>query len=342
MKKTYTKIINRLRSESEAQPSVTKVPSWSEVLSSVSGVSRSAEERAAMTISCRDSDYIPKVKNAGSISQMDGKTYQLMHNGLLVEEGGYFGDWMANIITQLKGHHEPQEEKVFYEILKRIPAGGTMIELGSYWAYYSMWFNKAIENSTNYCCEPDPVNRDLGQRNAAKNNCQNMEFILSAAGKDDGAFIDFTPQEGEDREDVHVAIRSVDGLVNEKKIKRIDMLHMDIQGVELDALEGAEQAIRDGKVRFIMISTHHHLISGDPLIHEKCLEKIKSLGGRIITEHAIHESFSGDGLIAASFFKEDNNLTIEVSENRLSTNLFRPYNEDIAILAKAYEELRKS
>lgn len=216
-----------------------------------------------------------------------------------------------------------------------------MIELGSYWSYYSLWFNKSIDNAVNYCCEPDPENIALGKRNAAINNCKNVHFIDAAAGSEDGMIINFTPQEGF-KDDVAVPIRSVDGLADEFNIQNLDVLHMDVQGVELDALKSAESMIKAGKVRFIFISTHHFSISGDPLLHEKCLDKIKELGGHIIVEHAIHESFSGDGLIVASFSTQDKDLHIEVTNNRMENSIFRPYTFDLSILLEAYEKLRRT
>mgnify|MGYP001585665415 FL=1 len=80
----------------------------------------SLEERANMTIACKDSDYIPKVKDAGKFKRSSNTDVQIMHNGLMVKRGGYYGSWMERIIEELKGHHEQQEEKVFFEILKRL------------------------------------------------------------------------------------------------------------------------------------------------------------------------------------------------------------------------------
>ncbi len=329
------------KQQAKPTPEAISTPSWLELLSQKPSISKDGVHRIAMTTSCTDSNYIPKVKHAGSIKRIGEQDYQVMHNGVLVEHEGYFGDWMSDTIKRLKGHHEPQEEKVFHELLKLLPAGATMIELGAYWAYYSIWFNKTVKNAVNYCCEPDPKNIALGKRNAAVNKTKNMNFVEGAAGKDHNKVISFKPQEG-DFPPVKVPIKSVDGLVEENSIQQIDILHMDIQGAELVALEGAVEAIKNGKVRFLMISTHHYLMSEDSLMHEKCLARIKELGGHIVVEHAIHESFSGDGLIAASFFKKDKDLQIEVSENRLGGMLFRSYTEDIAILAEAYENLRKS
>jgi FkbM family methyltransferase len=322
-------------------PQNTPAPlSWLDVMLATPGISKTVEERIAMTVSCKDADYIPKVKGAGGIKTIKGKKYQVMHNGLLVELGGYFDEWMATIITQLDGHHEPQEEKLFYEVVNRLPKGSSMIELGAYWAYYSLWFNRAVKDAQNYCCEPDPVNLALGKRNAKINELKNMEFIAAAAGKNDGEMISFTPQEG-GRPDVTVPIRSIDGIVEEYGIEKLGLAHMDVQGAELSALEGALESIKSGKIRFLFVSTHHYTISGEILMHEKCLELIKNYGGHIVAEHAIHESFSGDGLIVASFSEEDKNWTVPISANRMQDGLFRPYNRDLAALVEAYNEQAK-
>ena len=72
--------------------------------------------RANMTVSCRDCDLIPKVADAGQVISFEGKPVQIMHNGVRVVAGGYYGDWMMGIIERLRGHHEPQEEVVFHEV----------------------------------------------------------------------------------------------------------------------------------------------------------------------------------------------------------------------------------
>ena len=51
---------------------------------------------------------------------------------------------------------------------------------------------------------------------------------------------------------------------------------------------------------------------------------LKDFGGTILVEHDVHESFSGDGLIAACFGKEPTNWKEPpISLNRYSTSLFR-------------------
>src|SRR5689334_5254830 len=101
-------------------------------------------ERVEMTVSCRDTDPIPKVPGAGGVfPASDGTMCQRMHNGLHVTAGNYHGEWMSEVIRRLRGHHEPQEEILFHAALPLAGLGDTepmMVELGSFWGYYSLWF----------------------------------------------------------------------------------------------------------------------------------------------------------------------------------------------------------
>lgn len=321
------------------QPLVPKTsPPALALLEQASPFSLTLGERADMTISCRDTDYIPKVKRAGAYSKVDGIPVQIMHNGLVVKQGGYYGGWMERIIRELRGHHEPQEEKVFYEILKRLGSKSTMIELGSFWSYYSLWFNYAVKNPTNICCEPDPNNIEIGRTNARLNDAE-LVFINAAAGKDDDKVIDF-PMESKPGKIHKVPILSVDKIVKDHKINKLDLLHMDVQGHELAAIQGARKTIESKKLRFLIVSTHHFSISGDPLTHFKCLDLIKSQGGSIIVDHTVPESYSGDGLIAASFDKKDKDFRVSVSINSSERSLYRPYEYDLARMIAGYEKLR--
>jgi hypothetical protein len=135
---------------------------------------------------------------------------------------------------------------------------------------------------------------------------------------------------------ISVPIFSIDGLMSDLKIKKVDLLHMDVQGYEMDALEGTKKAIESKKVRFIFISTHHYLFSKSPMTHADCLSFVKNMGGHIISSHTIPESFSGDGLIVASFDNKDKDFKVETSINHSDQSLFRPYEEDLNILINEY------
>src|SRR5438132_1030898 len=96
--------------------------------------------RVAMTVGCRDADPIPKVIDAGRIVDDAIAPIQIMHNGMRVLAGAYHGEWMARVIDGLRGHHEPQEERVFHHLICAARPGSVMVELASFWAYYTIWY----------------------------------------------------------------------------------------------------------------------------------------------------------------------------------------------------------
>lgn len=300
---------------------------------------KSPQQRAEMTIACHDADYLPRVKNAGDTQVVNGVDAQIMHNGLLVKRSGYQGEWQEKVIRALRGVHEPQEEKVFYEVSKRIKNANAMIELGSWWSYYSMWYLRDHPKAKAICCEPDPENIELGKMNMQLNGFEidkQAIFYPVASGSEEGKKLIFKTEAGND---IRTVIKTVDNIIKDASLNKVDILHFDIQGAELETLRGAEKSIRAKKIRFVFISTHHYAISENPSIHEECLDFIETLGGTIVASHSVLESCSGDGLIVASFDPVDKDFKVDVSHQPSHDSLFRPYEEDVRILWDSHNAL---
>jgi FkbM family methyltransferase len=294
--------------------------------------------RVNLTASCEDAATIPKVPGAGEVFlRNDGALVQRMHNGLEVIAGAYHGEWMREVIRRLKGHHEPQEELVFYSLLPFMSQDGqapVMVELGAFWGYYSLWFRLVHGNARNILVEPDPGALLVGRHNFDLNGFDG-EFLEAAVGLD-GATADFVCEsDGSAR---RVKTISVDGLIRDLGIEQVNLLHADIQGAELSMLEGAQSAMQNGRLKWLFISTHHHSISGDPLTHQRCISRLKDCGASIVCEHSVSESFSGDGLIVAVFGKPPACECPAFSWNRASQSLFRETEYD---LAESWEENRR-
>ena len=244
--------------------------------------------RVKRTIACRDTDYIPKVSRAGEVDLNHNPPYQIMHNGVKVELGGYHGDWMQEIITELQGHHEPQEEKVFYEVLKHLKREPVMLELGAYWAYYSLWFRKSFPDGTSYLIEPIRSNFELAKRNFELNDLEG-HFIYGCVGS---TYLDNTTFVNWNKDEIDMPQYSVDHIIESNNIDFLDVLHSDIQGAELEMLNGCQQSIDNDKIGFFVVSTH-----GDK--HDRCMNFFNERGMHIIAEHSIEASASADGLIVA-------------------------------------------
>ncbi|MBA4190324.1 MAG: hypothetical protein C0467_20245 [Planctomycetaceae bacterium] len=276
-------------------------------------LTRSHLKRIEMTAGCRDAEPIPKVPEAGTVASHRGLRCQSMHNGVRVMADAYCGAWMTELIGRLRGHHEPQEEKVFHNILHHFRPDSVMLELGCGWAYYSLWFRQAVPGARLVLVEPDPTHLNTARRHFEINDAQG-EFLQASIGEySTGPRPFFCESDATTRS---VPRLSVDDLVDRLRLPRVEVLHADIQGAELDMLRGAVRSIDSGRVRFLFLSTHDQFISGDSSIHEKCVAFVKDHGGHLIACHSIAESYSGDGLVVASFDPSDRRIPeVPVSRN---------------------------
>ncbi len=292
---------------------------------------RTPEERTAITARCRDADVLPKVADAGAVVRApDGTMVQIMHNGVRVLAGGYYGAWMQDLITRCHGHHEPQEEVLFAEIMRHLGDDAVMIELGGFWSFYSIWFLSGGLRRRSFVVEADPAHLEVGRINAALNGCAPV-FIPGFVGSEEAAPRLFqTEQSGP----VPLPCLTVPGMMARHAIDRLDLLHCDAQGVELGVLESCAALAASGRLGWVMVSTHGHRISQDPLTHQRCLAVLRQAGASILAEHDVQESFSGDGLIVARFGAVPAAWrTPRLSYNRCSESLFRNPLYDLAAVA---------
>lgn len=287
------------------------------------------QRRVAITTSCRDTDAIPKVDGAGEVFERDGQLLQRMHNGIVVAAGCYHGAWMTEVIRGLRGHHEPQEELVFHEILERIArteTRPTMIELGSWWAYYALWFAHDTGGAV-VALEPDPFCLEVGRRNFELNGLT-ARFVHGAIGDAPGAPMSFF----EERTSRVTTVPSYDlaSLMDAVGLERVSLVLADIQGGEAPLLARARQLLEARRVRFLILSTHHHSISGSPVTHQEARDLLEACGAHFVAEHTVGESFSGDGLIAAAFEDRDRELSVRISRARYGESLSGELERDLA------------
>lgn len=212
---------------------------------------------------------IPRVPDAGVVED-DVIT---MHNGIKISMGNfaYYGNF-SEILKLNKGVHEPQEEYVFGEVLKYINPGSTMIELGAYWGFYSLWFQNKVPGAINYLIEPDPDNLLVGIKNFEINNMHG----------------DFTNGRiGEGGLDLNLFFR-------QKNINRIGILHADIQGDELNMIMEINPLLKAQMIDYIFVSTHSQSL------HYSCIDALIEVGYTIIASADFDfETFCFDGVLIA-------------------------------------------
>lgn len=250
-------------------------------------------ERINLVKTCPDNEKLHHAAEAGNIF----KNYQVMHNGLKIMLGSYYDYGNTILLQENRGVHEPQEEYVFQEVLKHLPEKAVMFELGSYWAFYSMWFAKEIKDARCHMVEPDPHKMNFGKLNFKLNQL---------SGIFDLGFIDEYTNVGQ-----NIPTYNVDYLVRKHKVDFIHVLHSDIQGYEYKMLKGATQSIRENRIGYIFISTHSNLL------HQQCAELLLQQNFDIVCSVDLDQTFSWDGLLVAKSKFIDGPERIEISARNL-------------------------
>jgi hypothetical protein len=198
-----------------------------------------------------------------------------LHNGIrvpLMGDAAYYGAFSQIFIIN-RGVHEPLEEYVFQETLKTLREDPVMIELGAYWAHYSMWLKKARPRATQIMVEPDAVNLAAGKSNFQRNGLAG-EFINAAVAK--GQF-------------------EIDPFFASRSLSHLDILHVDIQGFEIQMMESARAALSGKKIDYLFISTH-----SQPL-HNAVVSTLARHGYRVeVSSDFDNDTTSFDGFVFAS------------------------------------------
>ena len=248
------------------------------------------QRRITIVRSSPDNAGIPRMKGAGR----SNKGIMVMHNGIKIHEGSYYGVGMAQLLRENDGVHEPQEERVFAEVLKVLKPNSHMIELGAYWGFYSLWFARDIPWAKCILVEPTSSNLDYGRENFALNG-KTAEYVQAFVGASAKTEFNKIPEV------------TVDQMCRERSIDRLAILHSDIQGAEYEMLLGAEKMLSDRKVDFVFVSTH----SED--LHGKVKSKLVGWGYDLITDVTPEHSYSEDGILVMKAREIDFKLPFNVS-----------------------------
>ena len=168
-----------------------------------------------------------------------------------------------------------------------VGAGDVVIDAGGCWADTALYFARRAAQV--FCFECAPQNLAIAQKNLAMNPhlSPKVELIQKALWSSRGGTLSFDDNGPASRTvkdepaGLHVNTESIDGFVSSRDMERLDFIKMDIEGAELEALQGAEGSIRRFRPQ-LAISIYHspdHLVSIPTWLHRL------SLGYRFYLEH---------------------------------------------------------
>jgi FkbM family methyltransferase len=154
-------------------------------------------------------------------------------------------DTALGFSLRFKGNFEPVQTRKF---IKSVKKGDTVLDVGANVGYYTVLASKLVgAKGKVYAFEPDRRNVELLNKNIKLNNCLNVEVVPLALGAKNkiSYFLSDKTNPGESRISEKVTrelvrVKTLDTLVRERKIKKVDVIKLDVEGGEVDVLRGAK------------------------------------------------------------------------------------------------------
>jgi FkbM family methyltransferase len=197
--------------------------------------------------------------------------------------------------------HEPVEEDLFIRLVKAIPQDGCFVDIGAGFGYYAILAKLLVRGLTVYAIEPLERHRLFLAENCLLNELSVTDFIVLENGIALSNGMRLFAEAGYSSHVLHgrgrlkylikalkrkvffkdgvagpenrssvVAIKTVtlDWLI-EQTARLVDLVQMDVQGLEDEVLRSGSNSMRTGKVKTFLIGTH------GPRIHRKCIDILK-------------------------------------------------------------------
>lgn len=152
-----------------------------------------------------------------------------------------------------------------YEMYYKLKEGDFVVDVGAYPGDYAVYASRKIgKNGKIICFEPDPRNRRILRRNLEREKFNN--FIIVPKGlwnentklnleNSDGLHSYLSSNSGE-----KIDVVKLDDELNMLGINKIDVLKMDIEGAEIEAIQGAIKTLRNNDVNVKIAS--YHVVNG--------------------------------------------------------------------------------
>jgi FkbM family methyltransferase len=157
------------------------------------------------------------------------------------------------MVQMAMGSYEPAKQAM---IRKHLRPGMTFIDVGANMGYFTLQAARIVGDSGRVVSiEPAPQNFLLLQKSIELSGYSNtIALPIALSDRDGSAGLQIlgrstehtlAPLKVTDLPRVVVETRTLDSVVVEQKLSRVDMLKIDVQELEIEVLRGAERTLRD-------------------------------------------------------------------------------------------------
>jgi FkbM family methyltransferase len=209
----------------------------------------------------------------------------------IVIDGEKIHVYKDNVFDNSQQEKELRSYLTYYKIKK----GSYVLEAGAYTGLFTVYASKKVGRSGRVISfEPDPYNNIMLMRNLTLNKVRNVTIIKKGLySKEDqlpfdiqsiGSNIVSLNTPFHNRKTINkIPVTTADIELKRLKVKKIDFVTMDIEGAEIEAMEGFRETIKNNRgITFAIAS--YHIVDGKKT--KFFLEKFfKSLKFNIKTEN---------------------------------------------------------
>ena len=185
-----------------------------------------------------------------------------------------------------------------YDKKFEVENGDFIFDVGSSIGWYALKMSKKVgEKGKVIAIEPDPNNFYYLKKNLELNNLTNVMPLNLGAWSNKGKlklvcdkyasllYNTLTISElKEEKECILINVDTIDNIVRDLNLEKVDLIKMDIEGAELEAIKGANNLLLKSKKLKLIIAAYHTTISGIQT-YENILPYLKNLKFRVYKEY---------------------------------------------------------
>jgi FkbM family methyltransferase len=206
--------------------------------------------------------------------------------------GARFDCDLADVIDRevcLTGYYEPPVTRIVQRLAAR---GGTVVDAGANWGYFSLLAAAAVgERGCVIALEPDPRHFERLARNIAMNRFTQVTLLQVAAGARDGIVtLAGYALDAENRGVSRIAaspggaqafdVRCTTIDVATASCDRVDAVKIDVEGAEMDVLEGMRDGLASARYASIVLELHPAWLRENGVDPAACIRMLLAHGYR--------------------------------------------------------------
>jgi len=210
-------------------------------------------------------------------------------------------DRWRSFMVLIDNLEDPIEKHIYYQgyfewketqfVRKCLDEGDIVFDVGANIGWYTLLAASLVKNTGKvFAFEPLPESRRRLNENCLLNKLENVEIFGFAVGKAHGEALIYSgpPKDvggaslfrgDSETYDQHtVQVRPLDEVIEQHKIRRAKLCKIDIEGSEIDALEGMKGALKNKVFKFILIEINAVALERAGYRPEDLVSRIRTAG----------------------------------------------------------------